>query len=180
MLLLTYRSMEQQLAELLQDCDVPEDEVEDHEHGDFELLDAGYFSSVWAVPGNPNEVLKISHRPEDACRHYMKWVYEKPHPNAPKIYGITEIGNKMFVRMKRYYPISEMPDNVGAVLYGQRKPSHLHGHEQLCATIHREFSNYRFDLHSGNIMQDEDGRFIITDPVSFSPNYSREDEYVAD
>lgn len=157
-------------------CDLPP-------HIDAAFISCGYFSSVWAIPGEPFKVLKVSHRAEDCCRDYMQWAYANPHPNAPTIHSIEHVDHMMLVVMERYSPLPDdltMPyeesyayrENVPGheVLMGYRQPDHRLGHEQLCARIRREFIRVKFDLHKDNVMVARDGRIIITDPVSYKVN----------
>lgn len=170
-----YNSLEEELHEFTSAASHPCDEVYDvpHEwHNQF--LGEGYFSSVWAIPGEPFQVMKVSHRQTDACRHYLRWLQDHPHPNAPKIHSIVEIGEQMFIQMDRYYrhpdyDYHNRSENVpgNKVLVLGHHPNHELGHEQLCATIRREFSDCKFDLHRDNIMVDRDGNVIITDPMSY-------------
>ena len=139
-----------------------------------QFLASGYFSSVWAIPGEPYMVLKVSHRESDACRAYMEWVLTHPHPNAPKIHTIEYRENLMLIVMDRYYsiPSCEREDVPGyKTLVNGKRPKHNLGHEQLCMTIRRTFKGCKFDLHSDNVMLDRHGNFIITDPVSFTEEY---------
>lgn len=139
-------------------------------------INAGHFSSVWSIPGEPTQVLKISHRDDDACRYYMQWAKEHPHRHAPRIHKITYRENLMMVRMQRYYTHPDRGDsfiyreNIPGynVLLGYKNPDHDNGVEQFCAQIRRVFRGHQFDLHKDNILVDHEGVIIITDPVSFT------------
>lgn len=181
MLLLTHKpaqSFEDEIFTHLEYITHPECN-EDLYYVPFTLLGCGYFSSVWAIPGEPFQVLKVSHRESDACRYYMQWAREHPHPNAPKIYDITYRDNLMLVRMERYYRHPDYDDHINRedvpghrVLCQGHIPAHNLGHEQLCAQIRRVFRGHKFDLHRENIMVNRHGTIIITDPVSFSEGYT--------
>ena len=178
------RTLEEEMFDHLKYITHPECEEWSNlpQHIEDRFIAAGYFSSVWSIPGEPYQVLKVSHRETDACRHYLEWVHTKPHPNAPKIYSITHIEDMMFIRMQRYelhperHNLTAKDDIPGyKVLFGLKRPNHKLGHEQLCATIRREFANNKFDLHSANIMVDRNMTIIITDPVSYVGTTERDD-----
>ena len=135
------------------------------------FLGCGYFSSVWAIPGEPFKVLKVSHRESDACRHYLRWVFDQPHPAAPKVHSIGYYGNLMYVAMDRYESIGNMSrERVPgyAVLQQADEPDPAKPHEVLCEKIRNNFTQFKFDLHCNNVMIDRKGNYIITDPVSFT------------
>lgn len=191
MLMLTHSSPQppftERLSTMLVDAIHPDDWL-DHYWEDIPhdirpmLLGTGHFSSVWAIPGNPFEVLKVSHRESDACRHYLRWVADHPHPNAPKIHEISYYNQLMLIRMERYYPHPVRDNEYNArenipgykVLVQGYQPDHKLGHEQLCAAIRRNFKDYKFDLHSANVMVDRRGNVIITDPVSYTSTTERD------
>lgn len=139
------------------------------------FIASGYFSSVWTIPGNPFQVLKVSHREGDACRHYMRWVFDQPSRHAPKIHSIDYHDELMLVVMDRYYrhrdwalfqnDRSKVWGN--AVITGVRPPDPLDDFEVFCAKVRDNFTGYKFDLHRDNLMMDRNGYSILTDPVSF-------------
>lgn len=149
--------------------------VEDPDEYDFDDFDtrpvgAGYFSTVWAIPGEPLKVLKVSHRPDDACRGYMEWCYTNPHANAPKIESIEYRDDLMLVVMERYYPTAFIDNSQTPgrqILHGLQTPEPGNGVDELAFQIRETFHHARFDLHCANVMQNSRGDYIITDPVSW-------------
>lgn len=186
-LLLTHqphRSFVSELLPWLSNLHYPE--VQDFEvpsHLDRHFLGCGYFSTVWAIPGEPFKVLKISHRETDACRHYMRWVFDTPHPSAPKIHSIEYHGDFMCVVMDKYRRHPDFPmftrTNVpgAAVLVGNKRANPSLGYEVLCEKIRKNFGGYKFDLHSENVMVNRKGEVIITDPVSFISQEACDGDY---
>ena len=135
------------------------------------FIDCGHFSTVWTIPGDPFKVLKVSHRESDACRHYLRWVYDQPHPAAPKVHSIEYYNNLMYVVMDRYESIPNVPSDMvpgNPVLLRGVKADPTKPHEVLCEKIRKNFTQFKFDLHSHNVMMDRKGNYIITDPVSFT------------
>lgn len=195
MLLLTHHTsnFEDEMFEAVGHVMYPEDCDDDEglnldnlpRHIEQQFIASGYFSSVWAIPGEPFKVLKISHRDEDACRYYMQWAKEHPSRHGPNIERITYRENLMMVTMERYYPLEDDPtlpfdkslacrENVPGhkVLCLGHTPKHDDSLEQYCAQVRRVFRGHKFDLHQANVMQTRDGTIIITDPVSFTESYA--------
>ena len=137
---------------------------------DLHYLGSGNFSTVWAI-GRSDVVLKISHKNYDYGRDYMLWLYENPglSPHAPQIHSYVELDDNVYVTMPKYHEAVDPPD-VEKYLYGAEPEPDNPLHEFL-NLVGQRYPETAIDLHHENMMVDNMGVLIITDPVSYMEGY---------
>lgn len=139
----------------------------------FIKLGSGYFSQAWTHPEIPEYAIKLGFKKEDSGAAYAAFCRQHQGLDGlPEISEIKQIKSGYTVLMKRYKPLEVNSLNrrkvcdMSNVLFG-----HGTGMEPLVGTLELIKSFFTgiasFDLHGENVMQDEQGNLIITDPVSF-------------
>lgn len=153
----------------------------------WERLGEGHFSIVFGRDDHPEVAVKISTRAEDSGAAYAAYCRQNQGMvGIPEIFDIQKVGNFYSVLMRRYYSLDLAPCDwkvslLDEVLKGARDPDELVSAGfpsmlplgQTAQAIGKFFYGLAsYDLHKDNVMQDEDGNWIITDPVSFSRGQS--------
>ncbi len=142
---------------------------------------AGHFAMVFVKDGF---ALKIGVKPEDTGAMYAAWCRANQDlPGVPRIYGITKFTGCYLVLMKRYEEAKphlidadeHSPEMFAEFSAAQRALRGMPYDDDwaLAQTAHKIRTFFKGvadpDLHRGNVMFDEDGNLIITDPISFGP-----------
>lgn len=152
----------------------------------------GHFSAVYAHSLLPKMVIKVGFKKEDSGAAYAAFCRANAGMTGlPVIHAIQRTAGCYTVVMDEYhkfdvYETTEEQDELfsmvdqtvkhgdsyGDVLdWGYIEEDTMHA-RQLHATalkIHKFFVGIaEFDMHSGNVMLDSNGRLVITDPVSFT------------
>lgn len=152
--------------------------AEMHRRG-YERLGAGSFARVYSHPNTPNIVVKIGHY---KSRHFTNYRCGFPtiaklksrSKFLPRVYELREDpdNNQYLAIIKRYKPLRSTKTktliaSTGRIIQGSAYP-HDRGDLKRFARVLGPFADrtkFCLDLHSGNIMQDENGTPILTDPL---------------
>lgn len=151
-------------------------------HG-FTVLGTGHFSCAVEHPDLPGLAIKIGLKKEDSGAAYAAWARSKQgvYKSVPRILHIQRGAQAYVVIMPKYsdfgYDATTEQDNqflqaMRVLEQGDEVavPAMLNKDLVLCAMDIRKFFDgiAEFDLHRGNVMLDDEGNIIITDPVSFT------------
>lgn len=153
-------------------------------HG-FELLGHGYYSKVYAKPGN-NRVLKVT-KADDNWYDYISWARESGWAGkfAPMVYSYKKVsfkGDTFFLAsMERMSSdVGRLRPKDGPSFYTTLVQFHQFGNplaKQMIRSYNPDLHQFlddffekfkdegRFDLHGGNMMIREDQSFCLTDPI---------------
>lgn len=177
--------------------------VESLNESGFKVLGCGYFSMAVTHEVLPKEVFKVGLKKEDSGAAYTAWCRaNQGKAGVPIIYGVSRHESCYIVNMKRYeqfpwwdeenghmfdvYQVIESMSYQGGKVsnyamktYGSYlEDSYKVDLVQTFKEIYEFFDGIAtFDLHSGNVMLDEHGQLIITDPVSFSHGKLPKDKF---
>ncbi|MBN7759759.1 hypothetical protein JYP52_01305 [Nitratireductor aquibiodomus] len=148
----------------------------------YKQIGRGAFSRVMVHPDAPDVVIKIGSRvsryhhlshlndgfPEFAELIFRRLISSKFYP---KIYDLRIEGDHFICVMKRYQKRrgSKLPEALNSVVHTLRGtfPAAPAQHMNRFRRALEPFIDYRYvpDLHSANVMQDEHGTPILTDPI---------------
>lgn len=160
----------------------------DHTSAGWRLLGTGHFSIVCRHVEYPQYALKLSGRAGfgdrssrpayceprslDAWPVFAQCCAQHPHKHLPKILHFEQLSLGMcWAVMPVYMKSGEMPDEareavtdkVERWLKGRaRAPRFMWPVVRMVSEL-----GFAVDLHSGNIMVDDDGNWVLTDPFSF-------------
>jgi hypothetical protein len=143
---------------------------------------SGYFSAVFYKGGL---AIKISLRAaSDAAMDYLFWC--KDHqglPGIPMVHAMKQMEYTYCVLMDRLEAVSHLLNpqddsydefvdaeyqEIKAAINTGERGQYFHTANTALA-IRREFERFaHFDMHRGNLMQDRDGKLVITDPLGRS------------
>jgi hypothetical protein len=146
----------------------------------------GLYSSVYVNP-NKNYVLKLNKHPDPGYAKYVTLIKNYKNPHFPIISDLKQINinNKIYYvylieKLKQYSDnnvvkaikyVSTFPSLPLREIYREEEiPTILLTHPKLEKALRIVGRNLgprmSLDLHSGNIMQRNDGTIVITDPYS--------------
>lgn len=153
------------------------------------LIGGGFFSEVYAL--GDDMVLKVCRGDSDGTRNWLEFSKlsrdaGKVLPGMPEVHHIVDISDGGYIAiMKRYNDTRRVVLEDGEVGYMERDDAHCelfggrHGgvrsyfartlseyREWLTHITRRPFDDYDAwnDVHSGNIMYEDDGTPVVTDP----------------
>lgn len=142
----------------------------------WQLAGGGYFSMVFTKGGL---AIKVGLKSEDSAAAYAAFCRDnKGLKGLPQIFDMQHHGrNSHTVVMPKYVELNSAEkdalNNANRKEYKAIGPEVLRvmemwGIRPACERIKQFFQGMAtFDLHGENVMKDEHGNFIITDPVSF-------------
>lgn len=150
-------------------------------------IGTGHFSKVYKHADYPQYALKLSGRagfgdstnpPYDRQRGLDAWPVfaqccaQNPHKHLPKILHFEQLSLGMcWAVMPVYMNSGEMPDEAREAVM-DKVERWLKGRARAprfmwpVVRMVRELG-FSVDIHSGNIMVDDDGSWVLTDPFSF-------------
>lgn len=149
----------------------------------FKRLGNGHFSAAYSHPLLPGKVIKVGFKKEDSGAAYTAFCrMHQGRAGIPNIYdvqrhaGCYTVVLDALVECDRYDndEHDKYADIARYVIeYNSNEHNELTGWDaefvETCKMIRKFFDGIAsFDMHSGNIMFDEDDTPYITDPVSFS------------
>lgn len=142
---------------------------------------SGYFSAVF-IKGSV--AIKIGLKKEDSGAMYAAWCRaNQGKPGVPNVYAIQHYGPCYISVTDRLFPLDlsdpytlcEFKD-VEAVFHYPAEATDAFAVTKTAREIREFFAGVAsFDLSIRNVMQDEGGNLVITDPVSYSA--SNDDGY---
>jgi hypothetical protein len=158
----------------------------------WKFLNTGVFSQVFVNP-NKNFVLKINSNPDIGYASYVALIKHYKNPHFPIISDMKKIiiGDANFKKtyyiylIEKLYPYKNYENNkifnavsensklpLSQIFKKEKIPPILLSHPKLVKAL-QIIGNYDdtndiiyLDLHTGNIMQRNDGTIVITDPYS--------------
>lgn len=149
----------------------------------FKMLGNGHFSAAYSHPLLPNRVIKVGFKKEDSGAAYTAFcrMYQG-RAGIPNVYDVQRHAGCYTVVLdalndcERYgndehYKYAEIASDI--IDYKSDEHDGLTGWDgefvETCKLIRKFFEGIAsFDMHSGNIMFDDNDVPYITDPVSFS------------
>lgn len=153
---------------------------------DFVRLGNGHFSAAYCHPLLPGKVIKVGFKKEDSGAAYAAFCrMNQGREGIPTVYDIQRHTGCYTVVLDHLMPLSQWcegeTDKVsdhfhaarGIIEYNDTEWADTHpiseAFIQTCKDIRTFFMGIAsFDCHSGNMMKDNNGNLVITDPVSFS------------
>lgn len=149
----------------------------------FKRLGNGHFSAAYSHPLLPGKVIKVGFKKEDSGAAYTAFCrMHQGRAGIPNIYDVQRHAGCYTVVLdalvesdtwdndehERYADIAR-----DVIEYNSNEHNDLYGWDEefveTCKMIRKFFDGIAsFDMHSGNIMFDEDDTPYITDPVSFT------------
>lgn len=144
------------------------------------FLSCGAFASAYKLLADRDVVVKtFPVKSEDSYGEYLRWVLDRQDcPYVPKIYKVQQINGLFCVYMKRYsknvdaeaakdvYSTIGQTHQVAGDFNFNRLSKYGDSFVKLMKDLYYDFKDYHFDLHLENIMFDEDGTPVITDPIT--------------
>lgn len=158
----------------------------------FQRLGNGHFSAAYSHSMLPNQVIKVGFKKEDSGAAYAAFCRANDGMQGlPTIYNIQRSSGCYSVLMDKYdvfrweETTEEQDDQFRLVRYTVEcgvtyksllEAEYIEEDTDLMRSLHatalkiNEFfvGIAEFDMHSGNVMLDSNGRLVITDPVSFT------------
>lgn len=152
----------------------------------FVLLGNGYFSAAYEHALLPGKVIKVGFKKEDSGAAYAAFCrMNQGREGIPTVYDIQRHAGCYTVVLDYLTPLNDWccgeSDEIRHHFHAAREiieedcfdTAGRHpisdGFIETCKDIRKFFLGIAsFDCHSGNMMKDQMGRLIITDPVSFS------------
>ena len=163
-----------------------------------DLLGSGYLSAAYQHPTDPTKVIKVGFKREDSGAAYAAFCRQhQGEYGVPQIDWMERFEKVYFVIMKKYSnyskgikiqrdrnlrhsidrkaEIESVYETTYSILNGHSGGRHLKKGHKIFDFADKVYSFFNglasFDLHSDNIMYDEElDQMIITDPVSFGNN----------
>lgn len=148
---------------------------------------SGHFALVVEHPDYPGRVFKVSHKPADSYLAYAMWARDNAglSRHLPTIHNIVQTPDFVLYELDKLTPMSreeydrEWLYDLVNVAFGTslRRTGGIDvvKHRDvlaLCERIGEYFQGVStVDLHHENLMFDNDGTIIITDPVSFREDH---------
>lgn len=162
----------------------------------FRMLGNGHFSAAYSHEMLPGRVIKVGFKKEDSGAAYTAFCrMHQGRAGIPNIYHVARHAGCYTVVLDHLHSCSEYTNDAHAnYLNAAQEFIECTGaaadwHVQLvgtefietCQMIREFFTGIAdFDMHSGNIMFDDNDVPYITDPVSFSHGNEREDVFPLD
>lgn len=162
----------------------------------FRMLGNGHFSAAYLHEMLPGRVIKVGFKKEDSGAAYTAFCrMHQGRAGIPNVYHVARHAGCYTVVLDRLHSCDRYVNNThanyarAAQEFIEYSGGNADEHAQFvsmefietCKMI-REFFNgiASFDMHSGNIMFDDNDVPYITDPVSFSHDSEREDGFPLD
>lgn len=160
----------------------------------FRMLGNGHFSAAYSHEMLPGRVIKVGFKKEDSGAAYTAFCrMHQGRAGIPNVYHVArhagcytvvldrlhscdddKYAHVVYADLARYYVESDCPD---ASDFATGDYEFI----ETCKMIREFFKGIAsFDMHSGNIMFDDNDVPYITDPVSFSHDLEREDCFPLD
>ena len=162
----------------------------------FRMLGNGHFSAAYSHEMLPGRVIKVGFKKEDSGAAYTAFCrMHQGRAGIPNIYHVARHAGCYTVVLDRLHSCDRYANNVHANhASAAREFIECTGGDvneyaqfvsmefiETCKMIREFFYGIAsFDMHSGNIMFDENDVAYITDPVSFSHDREREDGFPLD
>lgn len=160
----------------------------------FRMLGNGHFSAAYLHEMLPGRVIKVGFKKEDSGAAYTAFCrMHQGRAGIPNVYHVARHAGCYTVVLDRLHSCDS--DNYDHAVYADLARCFVESDYydasdcapgdyefiETCKMI-REFFNgiASFDMHSGNIMFDDNDVPYITDPVSFSHDREREDGFPLD
>ncbi|MCY4689416.1 protein kinase [Escherichia coli] len=160
----------------------------------FRMLGNGHFSAAYSHEMLPGRVIKVGFKKEDSGAAYTAFCrMHQGRAGIPNIYHVARHAGCYTVVLDRLHSCDD--DNYDHEVYADLAryfvESDCHDASdfapgdyefiETCKMIREFFKGIAsFDMHSGNIMFDDNDVPYITDPVSFSHDREREDGFPLD
>lgn len=160
----------------------------------FRMLGNGHFSAAYSHEMLPGRVIKVGFKKEDSGAAYTAFCrMHQGRAGIPNVYHVARHAGCYTVVLDRLKSCDDDNDDHGAYAdiarcfvesdyydasdFGQGDYEFI----ETCKMIREFFKGIAsFDMHSGNIMFDDNDVPYITDPVSFSHDREREDGFPLD
>lgn len=158
----------------------------------FEKLGNGYFSAAYSHPMLPGRVIKVGFKKEDSGAAYTAFCrMHQGRAGIPNIYDVQRHEGCYTVVLDELQECDDWSNDVhdtyaniarDVIDFNSDEHNELEGWDaefvETCKMIHKFFEGIAsFDMHTGNIMFDEDDTPYITDPVSFSRKKGENKEF---
>lgn len=154
----------------------------------FNLLGNGHFSAAFKHELLPGRVIKVGFKKEDSGAAYVAFCrMHQGRVGIPNVYHVARHAGCYTVVLDELEPCqrrgNDEHDHYADLAFyfveGEPEPEGHHEKDlpfiETCQMIRKFFYGIAsFDMHSGNIMFTNDGKPVITDPVSFSADRDRE------
>lgn len=154
----------------------------------FNLLGNGHFSAAFKHELLPGRVIKVGFKKEDSGAAYVAFCrMHQGRVGIPNVYHVARHAGCYTVVLDELEPCqrrgNDDHDHYADLAFyfveGEPEPEEHHEKDlpfiETCQMIRKFFYGIAsFDMHSGNIMFTNDGKPVITDPVSFSADRDRE------
>ena len=134
-------------------------------------LGEGHFSLVFTHPELADKCIKLVVRQGDSAPCYLAWARANPGPYIPRVHYLVRRNGYCVAVLDKLAPLSSDRDKSKDFnrIFKWDAPDTEAAVYQVYQRITKFFEGVsRADMHSGNMMLDDEGRFVITDPVSFS------------
>lgn len=140
----------------------------------WEYAGSGHFAVVYVKGGL---AMKFGFKSSDTGAMYAAWCRANQGlPGVPEVYSMTKMTGCYVVLMRRYqgvtYGFCDASAEYEAIAKAVRLGTDTGSYPVAStgAAINKFFHGIvDFDLHDGNVMLDENGGFVITDPTSYAP-----------
>ena len=135
------------------------------------LLGEGHFSLVFAHPELEDKCIKLVVRAGDSAPCYLAWARANPGPYIPRVHYLVRRNGYCVAVLDKLISLHSDREKKKDFdrIFHYTNPDKEAAVYQVYQRITKFFEGVsRADLHSDNMMLDDNGGFIITDPVSFS------------
>lgn len=164
----------------------------------FEFLGSGFFSAAFSHPMIPGKVIKVGFKKEDSGAAYAAFCRaNQGRMGIPNVYDIqrhTACYTVVLDHLKAYDDqTAELMDanNVVKTVIDARDRDHAHYVEpyddytyalaDTASAIRKFFYGVAsFDMHNGNVMINDAGQLVITDPVSYTDGLAEAEDFRCD
>ena len=164
----------------------------------FEFLGSGFFSAAFSHPMIPGKVIKVGFKKEDSGAAYAAFCRaNQGRMGIPNVYDIqrhTACYTVVLDHLKAYDDqTAELMDanNVVKTVIYARDSDHAHYVEpydhytyalaDTASAIRKFFYGVAsFDMHNGNVMINDAGQLVITDPVSYTDGLAEAEDFRCD
>lgn len=164
----------------------------------FEYLGSGFFSAAFSHPMIPGKVIKVGFKKEDSGAAYAAFCRaNQGRTGIPNVYDIqrhTACYTVVLDHLKAYDDqTAELMDanNVVKTVIYERDSYHDHyvepydDYTNALAETAREIRKFfygvaSFDMHNDNVMLNNAGQLIITDPVSYTDGLDEAEDFRCD
>lgn len=164
----------------------------------FQFLGSGFFSAAFSHPMIPGRVIKVGFKKEDSGAAYAAFCRaNQGRMGIPNVYDIqrhTACYTVVLDHLKAYNDqTAELMDanNVVKTVILAREDDHDHYVEpyddytkalaETASEIRKFFYGVAsFDMHNGNVMINDAGQLVITDPVSYTEGLEEAEDFRCD